>query len=61
MPKKYLTPTVLFLVGLVMSILGSLFKIMHWTGATVLFISGMLTIAVSLIILIVVLLNNKKP
>lgn len=61
MPNKYLTPAIIFLVGLTLSIIGSLFKIMHWAGAQILFIVGMLTIAVSLIVLIIVLLKNKKP
>jgi hypothetical protein len=60
MKKQYTFPLVLFLLGMVITIIGALFKIMHWPGANFILIIGMLTEAIAIITLIVVLLKNSK-
>ena len=60
MKKKYTVPLVLFLLGMAITIIGSLFKIMHWPGANFMLTIGMITEAIALITLIVVLLKNTK-
>lgn len=60
MKKQYTVPLVLFLLGMAITIVGSLFKIMHWPGANIMLIIGMLTEAIAIITLIVVLLKNTK-
>ena len=60
MKKKYIVPLVLFLLGMVITIIGALFKLMHWPGANFLLIIGMLTEAIAIITLIVVILKNTK-
>ena len=60
MKKQYTVPLVLFLLGMVITIIGSLFKIMHWPGANFMLTIGMLTEAIAIITLIVVLLKNTK-
>jgi hypothetical protein len=60
MKKKYLLPLILFLLGIAITIIGALFKIMHWPGANFILIIGMLTEAIAIITLIVVLLKNSK-
>ena len=60
MKKKYTVPLVLFLLGMAITIIGSLFKIMHWPGAGLMLTVGMLTEAIAIITLIVVLLKNTK-
>ena len=59
MQKKYLPSLILFLIGMVITIIGSLFKIMHWPGASIMLIIGMLSEATALIILIVTILKKK--
>ena len=60
MKKQYIVPLVLFLLGMAITIIGSLFKIMHWPGANFMLTIGMITEAIALITLIVVLLKNIK-
>ena len=60
MKKQYTVPLVLFLLGMAITIIGSLFKIMHWPGAGIMLTVGMLTEAIAIITLIVVLLKNTK-
>ena len=60
MKKQYTVPLVLFLLGMVITIIGALFKLMHWPGANFMLIIGMLTEAIAIITLIVVLLKNTK-
>ena len=36
MKKKYTVPLVFFLIGMVITTIGSLFKIMHWPGSLLL-------------------------
>ena len=60
MKKQYTVPLVLFLLGMAITIIGALFKIMHWPGANFMLTIGMTTEAIALITLIVVLLKNTK-
>ncbi|EAZ94902.1 hypothetical protein FBBAL38_11174 [Flavobacteria bacterium BAL38] len=60
MKKKYTVPLVFFLIGMVITTIGSLFKIMHWPGAGFMLIIGMLTEAFAIISLIIVLLKKDK-
>lgn len=60
MQKKYLPSLLLFLLGIVITIIGSLFKIMHWPGASIILIVGMLSEAIAIIILIFTLLKKQK-
>lgn len=60
MKKQYTVPLVLFLLGMAITIIGALFKIMHWPGANIMLTFGMLTEAIAIITLIVVLLKNTK-
>ncbi|MEL1248289.1 GldL-related protein [Flavobacterium helocola] len=60
MKKQYTVPLVLFLLGMAITIIGALFKIMHWPGANFMLTIGMITEAIALITLIVVLLKNTK-
>lgn len=59
MQKKYLPSLIVFLIGMILTIIGLLFKIMHWPGASIILIIGMLSEAAALIILIVTILKNK--
>ena len=60
MKKQYTVPLVLFLLGMVITIIGALFKLMPWPGANFMLIIGMLTEAIAIITLIVILLKNTK-
>jgi hypothetical protein len=60
MKKKYIVPLVLFLLGMVITIIGALFKLMHWPGANFMLMIGMLSEAIAIITLIVVLLKKMK-
>lgn len=60
MKKQYSIPLVLFLFGTALTILGALFKIMHWQGASGVLIIGMLTEVIAIISLIIVVLKNTK-
>lgn len=58
--KKYTIPLILFLLGMTITIIGALFKLMHWPGANIILIIGMLTEAIAIITLIAVLLKKTK-
>ncbi len=60
MKKQYTIPLVLFLLGMAVTIIGTLFKLMHWPGAGIMLTIGMLTEAIAIITLIVVLLKKMK-
>jgi hypothetical protein len=60
MKKQYIVPLVLFLLGMVVTIIGALFKLQHWPGASIMLTIGMLTEAIAIIILILILLKNTK-
>lgn len=59
MKNQYKLPLILFLIGMILTIIGSLFKLMHWLGATIMLTVGMLTEVASIITLIVLLIKNK--
>jgi hypothetical protein len=59
MKNQYKLPLILFLIGIILTIIGSLFKLMHWPGATIMLIVGMLTEVAAIITLIVLLIKNK--
>jgi hypothetical protein len=60
MKKKYLPSLILFIFGMILTIIGSLFKIMHWPGASILLVIGMLSEAIALILIIITLQRNTK-
>jgi hypothetical protein len=51
---------VIFLMGLAITIIGALFKIMHWPGASIMLIGGMGMKAVAVLMLIIKLLSGRK-
>ena len=60
MKKQLRIPLILFLVGMVITIVGALFKIMHWYAGNIFLMVGMLTEAAALILLIVYVMKNMK-
>jgi len=59
MKNQYKLPLILFLIGIILTIIGSLFKLMHWPGGTIMLTVGMLTEVAAIITLIVLLIKNK--
>ncbi|UGS22514.1 GldL-related protein [Flavobacterium channae] len=59
MKKQFKIPLVLFLFGMAITTIGALFKIMHWPGASLLLIVGMLTEAAAILALIVTILKKQ--
>lgn len=59
MESKYKISLVLFLIGMIISILGALFKVMHWPGASIILIIGMVSEIIALISLIIAILKNN--
>ena len=53
MKNEYKIPFIIFLLGMVITIVGALFKIMHWPFANVTLIAGMGLEAAGIISLIV--------
>lgn len=60
MKKQLRIPLVLFLVGMVITISGALFKIMLFPSGNIALIIGMLAEAIALILLITYVLKNMK-
>lgn len=60
MATKYKIPLVLFLLGMLITIVGALFKIMHWPNSNVLLIVGTLCEAFAIITLIRIILKKSK-
>ena len=60
MNKKYKLPLVLFLISMVLTIVGALFKIQHWPGASFMLVIGILSQALAIVLLILALLKNTK-
>jgi hypothetical protein len=58
MKNQYKIPLVLFLIGMILTIVGSLFKLMHWPGASIILTVEMLTEAAPIISLIVLLVKK---
>lgn len=60
MNKIYLPAVIVFLIGLMITIFGSLFKILHWPGASFLLIIGMTSEALAVLLLIIALIRKSK-
>lgn len=60
MKKQYALPILFFTLGIAITIVGALFKIMHWPGATILLITGLLAEATALIVLIISIAKRLK-
>ena len=59
MKSQYKIPLVLFLLGMLLTIVGALFKIMHWPFASMLLISGTLSEAFAIVSIIVIVLKKN--
>ena len=59
MKNQYTVPLVFFLLGMIISIVGALFKLMHWPGANIMLIIGMLSEAIAVLTLIITILKKK--
>lgn len=59
MIKQYKIPLIMFLLGMVITIIGALFKIMHWPFASGLLIIGMTLEVIAIFFLIATLLKTK--
>ena len=60
MKKQYALPILFFTFGIITTIVGALFKIMHWPGASTILTVGLLSEAVALIIVIISILKHLK-
>ncbi len=60
MKEQYKIPLILFLFGMVITIIGSLFKIMHWPYSNLLLIFGMISEILAIFIVIRIILKFKK-
>jgi len=58
--KAYIPAIIIFLLGFILIILGSLFKIQHWPYGSELFTIGMLTKVIAAIYTVVVLLKHYR-
>ena len=59
MKSQYKMRLVLFLLGMLLTIVGALFKIMHWPFASMLLISGTLSEAIAIVSIIVIVLKKN--
>ena len=60
MKKQYALPILFFTLGIAITIIGALFKIMHWPGATILLVTGLLSEATAIIVLIISIAKRLK-
>jgi hypothetical protein len=60
MKKQYAIPLVLFLLGMVITIIGALFKIMHWPGANFLLSLGLFSEAAAIIVIMIAITKRWK-
>jgi hypothetical protein len=60
MKKQYALPILFFTLGIAITIIGALFKIMHWPGTTILLATGLLAEAAALIVLIISIAKRLK-
>ena len=60
MKKQYALPILFFTLGIAITIIGALFKIMHWPGATILLVTGLLAEATALIVLTISIAKRLK-
>ena len=58
MKNKHLL--ILFLISSIVIIIGALFKIMHWSGASILLTIGLLSEVLVVVMLILKLFNDDK-
>lgn len=58
--KTFLLPLIFFLIGFAISLIGALFKIMHWPGANNMLITGTFLEAISIFILILLLIKKNN-
>lgn len=60
MKEQYKIPLILFLFGMVITIIGSLFKIMYWPYNNLLLIFGMISEILAIFMVIRIILKLKK-
>jgi hypothetical protein len=60
MKKQYTIPLVLFLLGMVITIIGALFKIMHWPGANFFLSLGLFSEAAAIIVIMIAITKRWK-
>ena len=60
MKKQYAIPLVLLLLGMVITIIGALFKIMHWPGANLLLSLGLFSEAAAIIVIMIAITKRWK-
>jgi hypothetical protein len=60
MKKQYAIPLVLFLLGMVITIIEALFKIMHWPGANFLLSLGLFSEAAAIIVIMIAITKLWK-
>lgn len=60
MNQKYLPIAIIFLSGIMITIIGALFKLMHWPYGNLLLIIGFACKAFSILILIITLIKTSK-
>lgn len=60
MNKMYLPFAIVFLSGLMITLIGALFKLMHWPYGNLLLIIGFACKAFSILILIITLIKTSK-
>ncbi len=60
MKKQYIIPLVFLLTGIAITIIGALFKLMHWPGATIILSIGLLAEASAIILVIIAALKRMK-
>lgn len=58
---KYKHILITFILGCIIAIVGALFKIMHWPGASLLLILGMLSEALAGLMLIIKIYKDQNP
>ena len=58
---KYKSLLIAFILGCVITIVGAVFKLMHWPGASLLLISGMFCEALAGIMLIMNIYKKQNP
>lgn len=59
MKNQFKIPLVLFLIGMIISVVGAMFKLMHWPGANIILIMGMLIEAGAILSLIITIVKKK--
>jgi len=57
---KYYQIIIVLVLGLIITIVGALFKVMHWPYASIMLITGMFTKVAALILLIIKLISDRS-